>query len=138
MALEKSATTRSTPTATRSTSSSSSAKTDSTARTQTAAPSPSAETSAPREGGTRSDSAVPEPQDTVSLSSAQDDFDPNAMRNLDRTLRASQSESVSQPETTTDSILGPRGEDFEERMGAYAEEQIAADMASLGEVYNAE
>ena len=131
MALEKSAPTRSTPTATRSTSSPQSAKTDSTARTQTASPSPSADTSAPRESGTRSESAVLEPQDSVSLSSGQDDFDPNAMRNLDRTLRASQSESASQPETSTDSILGPRGEDFEERMGAYAEEQTAAAKARL-------
>lgn len=127
MAIEKSATTRSTPTATRSTTTTSSAKTESSAPTSSAA------TSAPRETGTRSESAVLEPQDSVSLSDGRDDFDPNAMRDLDRTLRAGKSEVVSQsqPETATDSILGPRGEDFEERMGTLATEQTEAAKARL-------
>lgn len=38
-------------------------------------------------------SAVLEPQDSVSLSSGEDDFNPNAMRDFSRSLRASSSSS---------------------------------------------
>ena len=130
MAIEKSATTRSTPSANRPSAAPSGDKAGAADRTPSVA-SPAADAGRERDDA-GAKSAVLEPSDRVTLSnpSDQEDFNPNAMSDLSRSLKAeaagrepSADEADSAPET--DSILDPRSEDFEERMAAHAEQSSA-------------
>ena len=137
MALEKSATTRSSPTATRPTKAPSRDTGATAGADRSEGPSPGADTdrdSAPK-------SAVLEPEDRVTLSESGDDFDPDRMGNLARSLRAQESaakpdgdQAVDKPESIpeTDSVLNPISENFDEEIAAYAEQQKALAQTAPG------